>query len=176
MASAKPKKKNPRLASGRKRVRQDVKINAANTSLRSKYRTAVKNVEKAVIAGDKAKATEAFAKMQAVADTVAAQGDLLEMHFPVHQHLAGTRTMRTAWLAKKCDARGHAGLWIDVVQHGVGIRHREGIARLLRLYEHLLDHAVAHQHGVAPAAFTHPDVRLVHPQAHAGTELAIAIG
>ena len=53
MASAKPKKKNPRLASGRKRVRQDVKINAANTSLRSKYRTAVKNVEKAVLAGDK---------------------------------------------------------------------------------------------------------------------------
>jgi ribosomal protein S20 len=46
MASAKPKKKNPRLASGRKRVRQDIKINAANTSLRSKYRTAVdKNVK-----------------------------------------------------------------------------------------------------------------------------------
>jgi SSU ribosomal protein S20P len=57
MASAKPKKKNPRLASGRKRVRQDVKINAANTSLRSKYRTAVKNVEKAILAGDKTKAT-----------------------------------------------------------------------------------------------------------------------
>jgi len=54
MASAKPKKKNPRLASGRKRVRQDTKLNAANTSLRSKYRTAVKNVEKAVLAGDKA--------------------------------------------------------------------------------------------------------------------------
>jgi small subunit ribosomal protein S20 len=53
MASAKPKKKNPRLASGRKRVRQDIKINAANSSLRSKYRTAVKNVEKAVAAGDK---------------------------------------------------------------------------------------------------------------------------
>ncbi len=69
MASGKPKKKNPRLASGRKRVRQDVKINAANTSLRSKYRTAVKNVEKAVVAGDKTKATELFAKMQAVVDT-----------------------------------------------------------------------------------------------------------
>ena len=66
MASTKPKKKNPRLASGRKRVRQDVKINAANTSLRSKYRTAVKNVEKAVVAGDKAKATELFAKAQAL--------------------------------------------------------------------------------------------------------------
>ena len=57
MASGKPKKKNPRLASGRKRARQDVKLNSANTSLRSKYRTAVKNVEKAVAAGDKAKAT-----------------------------------------------------------------------------------------------------------------------
>jgi small subunit ribosomal protein S20 len=64
MASAKPKKKNPRLASGRKRVRQDIKINAANSSLRSKYRTAVKNVEKAVL----------FAKMQAVVDTIADKG------------------------------------------------------------------------------------------------------
>jgi small subunit ribosomal protein S20 len=74
MASTKPKKKNPRLASGRKRARQDVKLNAANTSLRSKYRTAVKNVEKAVAAGDKVKAAEAFGKMQAVVDTVADKG------------------------------------------------------------------------------------------------------
>jgi small subunit ribosomal protein S20 len=40
--ASKPVKKNPRLASGRKRARQDVKLNAANTSLRSKYRTAVR--------------------------------------------------------------------------------------------------------------------------------------
>ncbi len=72
--ASKPKKKNPRLASGRKRARQDVKLNAANSSLRSKYRTAVKNVEKAVLAGDKAKATELFAKMQAVVDAVADKG------------------------------------------------------------------------------------------------------
>jgi small subunit ribosomal protein S20 len=71
MATAKPKKKNPRLASGRKRARQDVKLNAANTSLRSKYRTAVKNVEKAVLAGDQVTATELFAKAQSVLDTVA---------------------------------------------------------------------------------------------------------
>ena len=71
MASGKPKKKNPRLASGRKRVRQDVKLNAANTSLRSQYRTAVKNVEKAVLAGDKTKASELFGKMQSVVDTIA---------------------------------------------------------------------------------------------------------
>jgi len=72
--ATKAKKKNPRLASGRKRVRQDVKINAANTSLRSKYRTAVKNVEKAVATGDKAKAAEAFATAQAVVDSVADKG------------------------------------------------------------------------------------------------------
>ena len=74
MASTKPKKKNPRLASDRKRIRQDVKLNAANTSLRSQYRTAVKNVEKAVVAGDKAKATELFGKMQAIVDSVADKG------------------------------------------------------------------------------------------------------
>ena len=74
MATAKPKKKNPRLASGRKRVRQDVKLNAANTSLRSKYRTAVKNVEKAVLAGDKDKAQDLFAKAQSIVDTIADKG------------------------------------------------------------------------------------------------------
>lgn len=72
--ATKPKKKNPRLASGRKRARQNIKLNAANSSLRSKYRTAIKNVEKAVLAGDKAKATELFAKMQAVVDTIADKG------------------------------------------------------------------------------------------------------
>ena len=74
MASAKPKKKNPHLASGRKRARQDVKLNAANTSLRSKYRTAVKNVEKAVLSGDKTKAAAAFAIAQSVVDSVADKG------------------------------------------------------------------------------------------------------
>ncbi|WP_442855555.1 30S ribosomal protein S20 [Delftia sp. ZNC0008] len=72
--ASKPVKKNPRLASGRKRARQDVKLNAANTSLRSKYRTAVKKVEKAVLAGDKAKATELFAAAQSVLDTIADKG------------------------------------------------------------------------------------------------------
>lgn len=72
--ATKPKKKNPRLASGRKRVRQDIRLNAANTSMRSRYRTVVKNVEKAVAAGDKAKATELFGKMQSVVDSVADRG------------------------------------------------------------------------------------------------------
>jgi small subunit ribosomal protein S20 len=72
--ATKPKKKNPRLASGRKRARQDVKLNAANSSLRSKYRTAVKNVEKAVLAGDKDKAAAAWTIAQSVVDTVADKG------------------------------------------------------------------------------------------------------
>ena len=73
MASKKAAK-NPRLASGRKRARQNIKLNAAHTSLRSKYRTAVKNVEKAVVAGDKDKATTLFAKAQSIIDSVADKG------------------------------------------------------------------------------------------------------
>ncbi|MGE8397070.1 MAG: 30S ribosomal protein S20, partial [Comamonas sp.] len=47
---------------------------AVNTSLRSKYRTVVKNVEKAVLTGDKVKATELFAKAQSVIDSIADKG------------------------------------------------------------------------------------------------------
>ena len=75
MATAsKAKKKTVRLASGRKRARQDVKLNAANTSLRSKFRTVVKNVQKAVSAGDKAKAADLFKAGQSVIDSVADKG------------------------------------------------------------------------------------------------------
>ena len=72
--SAKAKKKTVRIASGLKRVRQDVKLNAANTALRSKFRTVVKNVQKAVLTGDKTKATELFATAQSVIDSVADKG------------------------------------------------------------------------------------------------------
>ena len=72
--SSKAKKKTVRLASGRKRARQDVKLNAANTSLRSKFRTAIKNVQKAVLGGDKAKATELYKSAQGVIDSIADKG------------------------------------------------------------------------------------------------------
>jgi small subunit ribosomal protein S20 len=75
MATAsKAKKKIVRLASGRKRARQDVKLNAANVSLRTQFRTVIKNVQKAVAGGDKGKATELFAKAQKVIDSVADKG------------------------------------------------------------------------------------------------------
>lgn len=72
--SSKAKKKTVRIASGRKRVRQDAKINAANTSLRSHFRTVVKNVQKAALGGDKAKAGESFKLAQSVIDSVADKG------------------------------------------------------------------------------------------------------
>ena len=72
--ATKAKKKNPRLASGRKRARQNIKLNAAHTSLRSKYRTVINNVEKAVAAGEKDKAVELFSKMQGVVDSIADKG------------------------------------------------------------------------------------------------------
>jgi small subunit ribosomal protein S20 len=72
--TAKAKKKTVRIASGRKRVRQDVRLNAANTALRSKFRSVVKNVQKAVTAGDKGKAAELYKSAQAVIDSVADKG------------------------------------------------------------------------------------------------------
>ncbi|HMO46406.1 MAG TPA: 30S ribosomal protein S20 [Rubrivivax sp.] len=72
--SSKAKKKTVRLASGRKRVRQDVKLNAANTALRSRFRTVIKNVQKAVAGGDKAKATELYKSAQSVIDSIADKG------------------------------------------------------------------------------------------------------
>jgi small subunit ribosomal protein S20 len=75
MATAsKAKKKIVRLASGRKRARQDVKLNAANTSLRSKFRTVIKNVQKAVTSGDAKRAADLFTSAQSVIDSVADKG------------------------------------------------------------------------------------------------------
>ena len=72
--SSKAKKRTVRLASGRKRARQDVKLNAANTALRSKFRTVIKNVQKAVASGDKTKAADLFKSAQSVIDSVADKG------------------------------------------------------------------------------------------------------
>ncbi|MFO1268410.1 MAG: 30S ribosomal protein S20 [Rubrivivax sp.] len=72
--TTKAKKRTVRLASGRKRARQDVVLNAHNSSLRSQFRTMVKNVQKAVAGGDKAKAGETFKSAQSVIDSVADKG------------------------------------------------------------------------------------------------------
>lgn len=74
MATGKVKKRTVRIASGRKRARQDVKLNAHNSSLRSEFRTAVKGVLKAVATGDKAKAADTFKGAQRVIDSIADKG------------------------------------------------------------------------------------------------------
>lgn len=69
--TAKAKKKTVRTASGLKRARQGIKENAANSSLRSKVRTAIKAVRKAIAGGDKAVASASFKTAQKVIDTIA---------------------------------------------------------------------------------------------------------
>ena len=49
-------------------------LNAHNSSLRSHFRTVVKNVQKAVIGGDKVKAVEIFKSAQSIIDSVADKG------------------------------------------------------------------------------------------------------
>lgn len=72
--SSKAKKKTVRIASGRKRARQDVKLNAHNSALRSQFRTVVKNIQKAVTAGNGPKAADLFKNGQSVIDSIADKG------------------------------------------------------------------------------------------------------
>lgn len=58
-------------AQARKRARQAVKQRAHNTSLRSSLRTAVKRVQKAILAGDKVAAQSIYRDSVAVIDRVA---------------------------------------------------------------------------------------------------------
>jgi small subunit ribosomal protein S20 len=57
-------------AQARKRARQATATNKRNAALRSMLRTAVKNVRKAIAAGDKAAATKQLQASQAVIDRV----------------------------------------------------------------------------------------------------------
>ena len=62
------------IKSAIKRARQNVKLRLHNASARSMYRTFVKNVLKAVEAGDKEAANIAFAKAQPIIDKAATKG------------------------------------------------------------------------------------------------------
>jgi small subunit ribosomal protein S20 len=59
------------IKSAIKRARQNVKIRKHNASARSMYRTYIKNVLKAIDAGDKEVARAAFLKAQSVVDKAA---------------------------------------------------------------------------------------------------------
>ncbi len=55
----------------RKRARQAIKQRAHNVSLRSNLRTAIKKVQKAILAGDKAAAQTVFAESMSTIDSIA---------------------------------------------------------------------------------------------------------
>ncbi|HTQ77450.1 MAG TPA: 30S ribosomal protein S20 [Burkholderiales bacterium] len=64
------------IKSARKRARQAVVRRDHNMSLRTAARTAIRDVRKAIAAGNKAAAEAALAKSRAVIDRVAAKGVL----------------------------------------------------------------------------------------------------
>jgi len=59
------------IASARKRARQAVKSNLHNSSLRSKLRTSIKAVRKAIATGDKQAATKTLQASTGIIDSIA---------------------------------------------------------------------------------------------------------
>jgi len=68
------------IKSARKAARQAVKRRAHNASQRTQLSSAVKSVEKAIKAGDKAKAAAALEKSRSVIDRMAAKGIVHRNH------------------------------------------------------------------------------------------------
>jgi small subunit ribosomal protein S20 len=58
-------------AQARKRARQATKQNAHNSSLRSTLRTAIKATRKAILAGDKVRATDVYRAASSTIDRIA---------------------------------------------------------------------------------------------------------
>ncbi len=81
------------IKSARKRARQALKRNSRNFSLRTAARTAIKNVRKAIAAGDQSAASAALDKSRSVIDSVAAKGVL-------HRNAAARHKSRLAHAIK----------------------------------------------------------------------------
>lgn len=58
-------------AQAQKRARQAIKQNAHNSSLRSAFRTAIKGTRKAIMAGDKDRATVVYRSASSIIDRIA---------------------------------------------------------------------------------------------------------
>ncbi len=81
------------IKSARKRARQAIQRRTHNMSLRTVARSAIKDVKKAIAAGDKKAAVAALAKSQAAIDRVAAKGVL-------HRNAAARHKSRLAHAIK----------------------------------------------------------------------------
>jgi len=81
------------IKSARKRARQAIKRRSHNMSLRTAARSAIRDVKKAIAAGDKKAAAAALVKSQAVIDRVATKGVL-------HRNAAARHKSRLAHAIK----------------------------------------------------------------------------
>jgi small subunit ribosomal protein S20 len=81
------------IKSARKRARQAVKRHTRNVSLHTAARSALKEVRKAIAAGDKKAAVAALVRSQSVIDRVAAKGI-------VHRNAAARQKSRLAHAIK----------------------------------------------------------------------------
>ncbi len=81
------------IASARKRARQAAKLNKHNSSLRSRLRTAIKSVRKAVATGDKAAAANQFRASMSIIDSIADKRI-------IHKNAAARHTSRLAAAVK----------------------------------------------------------------------------
>lgn len=81
------------IKSAQKRARQAVGRRARNVSLLTSARTAIKEVKKAIAAGDKKAAAAALVKSQSVIDRVASKG-------VVHRNAASRQKSRLAHAIK----------------------------------------------------------------------------
>lgn len=81
------------IASARKRARQNEKRREHNASLRSELRSAVKNVKKAIEAGDKIAAQNVFQRAASVIDAIA------DKHI-IHKNKAARHKSRLAAAVK----------------------------------------------------------------------------
>ncbi|CAD6523609.1 MULTISPECIES: 30S ribosomal protein S20 [Paraburkholderia] len=84
-------------AQARKRARQAAKANSHNSALRSKFRTAIKAVRKAIDAGDQAKAAEV---LKAAGKTL----DIIADKKIVHKNKAARNKSRLAAAVKAMQA------------------------------------------------------------------------
>jgi len=90
------------IKSARKRARQAINRRARNVSLHTAARSAIRDVKKAIAAGDRKAAAAALARSQAVIDRVAAKGVL-------HRNAASRQKSRLAHAIKAMAQVGKQG-------------------------------------------------------------------
>ena len=110
------------IKSAQKRARQAVKRRAHNVSLHTAARSAIKDVKKAIAAGDKKAAAAALVKSQAVIDRVAASLELGmgKVAQPLRVALTGTAVSpsidKTLWLMGKQRSLAGLAMALDFIE------------------------------------------------------------